>query len=105
MDEAPSPREGTETAATRKRVRSMDSDEKTAPHSPDAEPVTKKISVSDVDMSPIESSLGVDRVALLDAGAQYGKVCCAENPPHHWELNIQTCLTLTLALTLALTLP
>ena len=55
---------------TRKRVRSGDLDSEVSEDIRDTSPVAKKMSVSDVEAS--KSS--VDRVALLDAGAQYGKV-------------------------------
>lgn len=58
-----------EPLATRKRVRSGHPEDENSPSLPDAEPVAKKMSVSDVDVKSM-----MDRVALLDAGAQYGKV-------------------------------
>lgn len=62
--------------ATRKRVRSGDlGSEGSSGEHLDASPVTKKVSVSDVDLAKVQ----VDRVALLDAGAQYGKVCIGQS--------------------------
>ena len=57
-------------AATRKRRnRSSGSESGDSPELHDIEHVSKKMSISD--MAP--SGRNVDRVALLDAGAQYGK--------------------------------
>lgn len=58
-------------AAKRKRVRSGDPGGEDLQDMRDVEHVTKKVSVSEMDRKR-------DRVALLDAGAQYGKVHCAE---------------------------
>lgn len=72
MDEDTTGRRDAEEQPTtkRKRVRSGDSESDVSQDLSDAVPVTKKVSVSDMDLS----SLKPDRVALLDAGAQYGKV-------------------------------
>ena len=60
-------------AAKRKRVRSGDPDGDLQDVL-DSEHVTKKMSVSDMDLTDRKR----DRVALLDAGSQYGKVNYAE---------------------------
>ena len=63
----------TKPAATRKRRnRSGGSESEDSPEVPAIEHVSKKMSISDMVMPPSERD--VDRVALLDAGAQYGKV-------------------------------
>lgn len=65
-------KEENETASViGKRVRSSDSDKEYFSDLPDAEHLSKKCSLSDMETS---SCMDVDRVALLDAGAQYGKV-------------------------------
>lgn len=61
-------------AAKRKRVRSGDPDNEDPQDVLDVEHVTKKMSVSEMDALNRKG----DRVALLDAGSQYGKVHCAE---------------------------
>ena len=56
--------------AKRKRVRSGESGSGSSEDPPNPTPVTKKVSITHMD-----SDTGVsDSVALLDAGAQYGKV-------------------------------
>ena len=57
-------------ATTRKRRNRSDGSE--SEDSPELPHVSKKMSMSDLDMP-----LDMDRVALLDAGAQYGKVIAA----------------------------
>lgn len=60
----------------RKRVRSDETGSEESLDLADASPVPKRVSVSEFDTvgknSPVSK---VDRIALLDAGAQYGKVC------------------------------
>ena len=65
---------GRDAQYRRKRVRSGDSDGEDTPGVPEAVPVTKKVSVSAIDLTRVVLSNQMDRVALLDAGAQYGKV-------------------------------
>lgn len=64
---------------TRKRVRSGDSGSEGSEDLPDASPVAKKMSVclSGEDENSVRINK-LDRIALLDAGAQYGKVCGGE---------------------------
>ncbi len=64
---------GSNPATTRKRrIKSGGSESDGSPEVPPIEPVSKKMSISDMEMAPLDKN--VDRVALLDAGAQYGKV-------------------------------
>lgn len=60
--------------AKRKRVRSGESVGEDSEDFSSAVPVTKKVSISDMELTSIPSGVLQDRVALLDAGAQYGKV-------------------------------
>ena len=62
--------EGDTHIAARKRVRSDSTGENTLTDQPDSDRIPKKSSL-DVGVSFPNQ----DRVALLDAGAQYGKVC------------------------------
>ena len=60
-------------AASRKRVRSSSSDIGPSSNFPDSEHVFKKRSLSDMDVTTTAEG-GLDKVALLDAGSQFGKV-------------------------------
>ncbi len=61
---------GSVDSITRKRARSTE--QENAPEEPLTDQVSKKKSVSEMEIASEEK--GFDRIALLDAGAQYGKV-------------------------------
>ncbi len=63
---------GSVDSITRKRARSTE--QENTPEEPLTDQVSKKKSVSEMEIPSEDQEKGFDRIALLDAGAQYGKV-------------------------------